>query len=248
MILFSATPLGRELAPRVAYRTGSGLTADCTGLEIFDYKRGSVESVAILKQTRPALGGNIMASIITQNSKVQMSTVRPGVMQALQPDEKLVGEAVKFSPAIDQNEFGVKIITSEKSAATAELKEAGIIVAGGGGCKTREGFTSCIPELAETLGKIFNQKAMVGASRVAVEMGFIGRGHQVGQTGQNVNPKLYVAVGISGAVQHLTGMQNSDIVLAINKDPSANIFKAADFGIVGNFEEIVPDLIKALGQ
>lgn len=248
MMLFSATPLGRELAPRVAYRSGSGLTADCTGLEIFDYKRGNQEFVAILKQTRPALGGNIMASIITQNSKVQMSTVRPGVMQPLEYDEKRVGEVVKYVPELDETGFGVKIVSSEKSQASAELKEAAIIVSGGGGCKTREGFMNCIPELADSLGKTMGQSAMVGASRVAVEMGFIDRGHQVGQTGQTVNPKLYVAVGISGAVQHLTGMQNSDIVLAINKDPNANIFKAADFGIVGNFEEIVPELIKALGQ
>ena len=246
MMLFSATPLGRELAPRVAYRAASGLTADCTGLEIFDFKRGSQEFIAVLKQTRPALGGNIMASIITQNSRVQMSTVRPGVMRALKPDEKRSGEIVKVEPLITPGDFSIKIISSEKSGATSELKDAAIIVAGGGGCKTKEGF-ACIPELAVTLGKIFNQKAMVGASRVAVEAGFIDRPHQVGQTGQTVSPKLYVAVGISGAVQHLTGMQNSDIVLAINKDPAANIFKAADFGIVGNFEEIVPELIIKLG-
>lgn len=246
MMLFSATPLGRELAPRVAYRAGSGLTADCTALDIFDYKKGTQDYTAILKQTRPALGGNIMASIITQNSKVQMSTVRPGVMRALEPDESRSGEIIGYEPALTEADFTVKIISSEECPATSELKDASIIVAGGAGCKTREGFTNCVPPLADALSKFLGDDAMVGASRVAVEMGFTDRSHQVGQTGQTVKPKLYVAVGISGAVQHISGMQNSGIVLAINKDPNANIFKTADFGIVGNFEELVPKLIKTL--
>ncbi|MGD0951888.1 MAG: FAD-binding protein [Methanotrichaceae archaeon] len=248
MILFSATPLGRELAPRVAYRACSGLTADCTSLDIFDYKKGTQDYIAILKQTRPALGGNIMASIITQNSKVQMSTVRPGVMQALKPDEKRTGVIIKYEPALTEADFTVKIISSEECPATSELKDAAIIVAGGGGCRTKEGFVNCVPPLADALGKFLGEKAMVGASRVAVELGFIDRSHQVGQTGQTVKPKLYVAVGISGAVQHISGMQNSGIVLAINKDPNANIFKTADFGIVGNFEELVPKLITILNS
>ena len=246
MMLFSATPLGRELAPRIAYRSGSGLTADCTGLEIFDYKKGNQELFAILKQTRPALGGNIMASIISQNSSVQMSTVRPGVMRALTPDAKRSGEIVQYEPEIVESDFFVKILSTEASMVTSELKDAEVIVSGGAGCKTKESFISCIPNLAESLGKFLGLKAMVGASRVAVEMGFIDRSHQVGQTGQTVKPQLYVAVGISGAVQHLTGMQNSDIIVAINKDSAAPIFKVADFGIVGNLEEVVPELIKAL--
>ncbi len=246
MMLFSATPLGRELAPRVAYRADSGLTADCTALDIFDYKKGTQDYTAILRQTRPALGGNIMASIITQNSKVQMSTVRPGVMQALKPDEKRTGEIITYEPVITEADFTVEIISSEESPATSGLKDATIIVSGGGGCRTKEGFDNCIPALADGLGKFLGEKAMVGASRIAVEMGFVDRSHQVGQTGQTVKPKLYVAVGISGAVQHISGMQNSRIVLAINKDPNANIFKTADFGIVGNLEELVPKLIKIL--
>lgn len=248
IMLFSATPLGRELAPRVAYRASSGLTADCTALDIIDYKKGTQDCTAILRQTRPALGGNIMASIITQNSKVQMSTVRPGVMQALKPDESRAGVIIKYEPVLTEADFTVKIISSEESPAASELKDAAIIVAGGGGCKTKEGFMNCIPALADGLGSFLGEKAMVGATRVAVEMGFIDRSHQVGQTGQTVKPKLYVAVGISGAVQHVSGMQNSDIILAINKDPSANIFKTADFGIVGNFEELVPELIKILNS
>lgn len=248
IMLFSATPLGRELAPRVAYRTDSGLTADCTALDIVDYKKAGQESTAILRQTRPALGGNIMASIITQSSEVQMSTVRPGVMQALEPDEKRTGAVIKHEPRLSDADFTVKIISSEESPATSELKDAPIIVSGGGGCRTREGFMSCIPALADSLGRVLKEKAMVGASRVAVELGFTDRSHQVGQTGQTVKPRLYVAVGISGAVQHVSGMQNSGIVLAINKDPNANIFKTADFGIVGDFEEVVPKLIAALNS
>jgi len=248
IMLFGATPLGRELAPRIAYRALSGLTADCTALDIMDYQKGTQEYTAILKQTRPALGGNVMASIITQNSKVQMSTVRPGVMQALKPDESREGVIIRYEPVLFEADFTVKIISSEESQGTSELKDAAIIVAGGGGCRTREGFVNCIPALADSLSKFLGEKAMVGASRMAVEKGFIDRSHQVGQTGQTVKPKLYVAVGISGAVQHVSGMQNSDLILAINKDPNANIFKTADFGIVGNLEEQVPKLIKILNS
>ena len=248
MMLFSATPLGRELAPRVAYRSNSGLTADCTGLDIVDFKRGDQEFIGVLRQTRPALGGNIMASIITQNSKVQMSTARPGVMRALEPDNRLAGEVFEHVPNITESDLGARIIWAELHQLTSELKDARVIVSGGRSLKTKEGFDKYIPPLAESLGKFLGQEAMVGASRLAVESGFIDRSHQVGQTGQTVKPKVYVAVGISGAVQHLTGMQNSDIILAINKEPNARIFKVADYGIVGNLEEIVPELIKALNS
>ncbi len=248
MMLFSATPLGRELAPRVAYRTNSGLTADCTGLDIVDFKRGDREFTGVLRQTRPALGGNVMASIITQNSTVQMSTARPGVMQALEPDNRRTGDIFEYAPNITESDLGARIVSAELRQLTSELKDAAVIVAGGSGCKTKEGFDKCIPPLAESLGRFLGQEAMVGASRLAVESGFIDRSHQVGQTGQTVKPRLYVAAGISGAVQHLTGMQNSDIILAINKDPNARIFKVADFGIVGNLEEIVPELIEVLNS
>ncbi len=248
MMLFSATPLGRELAPRVAYRSNSGLTADCTGLDIADFKRGAQEFIGILRQTRPALGGNIMASIITQNSTVQMSTARPGVMQALEPDNTRAGEVIEYVPDITESDLGARIISAELRQLTSELKDAAIIVSGGSGCRTKECFDNLIPPLAESLGKFLGQEAMVGASRPAVESGFIDRSHQVGQTGQTVKPRVYVAVGISGAVQHLTGMQNSDVILAINKDPNARVFKVADFGIVGNLEDIVPELIKTLNS
>ena len=246
IMLFSATPLGRELAPRVAYRAKSGLTADCTELDIFDYKRGEKEYIAVLRQTRPALGGNIMASIISQNSIVQMSTVRPGVFQQIKPAANPDGKLVEYTPDITLNDMGARIIATEKEVLTSDLSDAAVIVSGGGGCKTKEGFERCIPSLADYLGQFFGQKAMVGASRIAVESGFIDRSHQIGQTGQTVKPRIYVAAGISGAVQHLTGMQNSDVIIAINSDPNARIFKAADFGIVGDIEEVVPELIKVL--
>lgn len=246
MLLFSATPMGRELAPRVAYRSNSGLTADCTGLDIVDFKRGDRELTAVLMQTRPALGGNVMASIVAQNSTVQMSTVRPGVMRALEPDHGRKGELVEYVPKIDESDLGSTIVDSEIRPVAAEIKDAAIVVCGGGGCKTKEGFARYIPSLAESLGGFLGQEAMVGASRVAVESGFLDRSRQIGQTGQTVRPRVYVAAGVSGAVQHLSGMQNSDIILAINKDPNARIFKVADYGIVGNLEEVVPALVRVL--
>jgi len=248
MMLFSATPLGRELAPRVAYSSKAGLTADCTGLEIIDYKVGNQKLIGILMQTRPALGGNIMASIITRNSTLQMSTARPGVMKALEPDRKRTGEVFEYAPNMTKADLGARIISVKLYERSLDLKDARLIVSGGRGLKAKEGFDKYIPPLAESLGRFLEQEAMVGASRLAVESGFIDRSHQVGQTGQTVKPKLYVAIGISGAVQHLTGMQSSDIILAINKDSKAPIFNVADYGVVGNLEEIVPELINILNS
>jgi electron transfer flavoprotein alpha subunit len=248
IVLFSATPMGRELAPRVSYRVKSGLTADCTGLDIVDFTRGKKEFIAVMRQTRPALGGNIMASIITQNSTIQMSTARPGVMQAIEPDDKRTSNIIEYSPELTEADMGSKIISHEARELTSDIAEAGAIACGGAGCKTKDNFEKLIVPLAESLGKFLGEEAMVGASRPAVEMGFIDRSHQVGQTGQAVKPRVYIAVGVSGAVQHLTGMQNSDIIIAINKEPKAPIFKVSDFGIVGNMEDIVPRLINALNS
>jgi electron transfer flavoprotein alpha subunit len=248
IMLFSATPLGRELAPRVAYRSESGLTADCTGLDIIDFRRGQQELIGVLRQTRPALGGNIMAAIITQNSRLQMSTVRPGVMTALVPDKGRRGEVIGHTPKVESSDLGVTIVYSEPRQLSSDITEAGAIACGGIGCKTKENFERYIVPLAESLGKFLGEKAMVGASRAAVEAGFIDRSHQVGQTGHTVKPRVYVAVGVSGAVQHLTGMQNSDIIIAVNKNPKAPIFKVADFGVVANMEEKLPELIKALNS
>ncbi len=246
IMLFAATPLGRELAPRVAYRTGSGLTADCTGLDLIDLKRAGKEYTGILRQTRPALGGNIMASIITQNADIQMSTARPGVMKALPRDDSRSGEIVRHVPRSAEANAGVSLVSYEPIPAGAELTEAGAIVSGGAGLRTKENYDTYIRPLADRLGRFLGVESMVGASRAAVERGLIDRGHQVGQTGQTVKPRVYVAIGISGAVQHLTGMQSSDIVIAINKDAKAPIFNVADLGVVGSLEESIPQLIEAL--
>ncbi|MBM3696319.1 MAG: electron transfer flavoprotein subunit beta [Actinobacteria bacterium] len=246
ILLFAATPLGRELAPRVAYRTNSGLTADCTALDLIDLKRAGKEYTGILRQTRPALGGNIMASIITQNADIQMSTARPGVLQALPRDDSRRGEVIEHTPASPEGRSGLRLVSFEPVQATAQLSDAGVIVTGGGGLRTKENYDAYIRPLAAAMGRFLGVESMVGASRAAVERGMIDRGHQVGQTGQTVKPRVYVAVGVSGAVQHLTGMQSSDIVVAVNKDPKAPIFNVADLGVVGNLEESIPQLTEAL--
>jgi len=246
IMLFGATPSGRELGPRVAYRSKSGLTADCTGLDIVDFQRAKRESIAVLKQTRPALGGNIMASILTQNSRVQMSTARPGVFKALEPDQGRSGEMIEFT--VDIGDLGARIVSSESVAMTSDITEAVGIACGGAGCKTKDNFERYLEPLADSLGKFLGERATVGASRAAVELGFIDRSRQIGQTGHTVRPRVYIAVGISGAVQHITGMQNSDIVVAINKDRKAPIFKEADFGVIADMDEVIPELIAALNS
>lgn len=246
ILLFAATPMGRELAPRVAYRADSGLTADCTALDLVDLKRAGKFYTAVLRQTRPALGGNIMASILTQHSTVQMSTTRPGVLKAREPDRTRTGEVVRLQPDLSRIEPGTRVVDYEPIERAAELTEAGVIAAGGMGCRSRENYDRYVRPLAHALGEYLGEESMVGGSRAAVERGFIDRGHQVGQTGQTVKPKVYVAVAISGTVQHVTGMQNSDIVVAINKDAKAPIFTVADFGVIGNLEDTVPELVEAL--
>jgi len=246
ILLFAATPLGRELAPRVAYRTNSGLTADCTALDLIDLKRAGKEYTGILRQTRPALGGNIMASIITQNADIQMSTARPGVLKALPRDDSRQGEIIEYAPQLAADRVGVSLVSFEPVQATAELSDAGVIVTGGAGLRTKENYDAYIRPLATELGNFLGVESMVGASRAAVERGMIDRGHQVGQTGQTVKPRVYVAVGVSGAVQHLTGMQSSDIIVAINKDAKAPIFNVADLGVVASLEETIPQLTEAL--
>jgi electron transfer flavoprotein alpha subunit len=169
-------------------------------------------------------------------------------MRSLEPDYARTGEIIEYTPNITKSDLGTSIISSEIYPPASDIKDAAAIVCGGGGCKTKEGFEKYVPPLAESLGKFLGQEAMVGASRMAVESGFIDRSRQIGQTGQTVKPRVYIAIGVSGAVQHLIGMQNSDIVLAINKDPNARIFKVADYGIVGDLEKVVPELIKVLNS
>jgi electron transfer flavoprotein alpha subunit len=236
IVLVSATPQGRDLAPRVAARISAGLTADCTGLDID-------ESEGLLVQTRPAFGGNLMATIVCRQARPQMATVRPGVMKALQPDSSRAGEVVAVPVHLDERGVAAKIIeiVQQEGDGQVNLQDAQIIVSGGRGLGKPENF-SLIRELADAL------RGAVGASRAAVDAGWIPAYHQVGQTGRTVQPKLYIACGISGAVQHLAGMGSSDVIVAINKDPSAPIFSVATYGIVGDLFEIVPALTKKLRE
>lgn len=246
--LFGATPLGRELAPRVAYATESGLTADCTELAIGDFERKGLSQTAVLQQTRPALGGNIMATIVTRNSATQMATVRPAVMKALPADPQRRGEVVDLDPGVSESDVKMEILSRQPLEQDTRLGEAAVVVSGGHGLGSKESFERFIPPLAKAMGEFLGAESEVGASRAAVEDGFIERHHQVGQTGQTVQPRLYVAVAISGAIQHVSGMQNADIIVAINKDPRAPIFRHADFGMVGEFDALIPPLLKAIQQ
>lgn len=233
IVLYGATNNGRDLAPRVACRLETGLTADCTELDID-------EETGLLVSTRPTFGGNLMATILCPDHRPQMSTVRPGVFKKGTPDEGRTGEIVAEDVHIDPAQIRVSLVERVKEVAEAvNLEEAEIIVSGGRGLKEEKGF-ELIRELAEVLG------ATVGASRAAVDAGWISHVHQVGQTGKTVAPKLYIAVGISGAIQHLAGMSGSDTVVAINKDPDAPIFDVADYAVVGDLYEVVPALIEAI--
>jgi electron transfer flavoprotein alpha subunit len=244
IVLFGATPQGRVLAPMIAYRLGCGLTADCTGLDIRDNSRKG--DIAILMQTRPALGGNIMATIITRDSKIQMATARLGVMKKNKPDHSRKGNIIEHSVTLAESDIGFDIIKTELSGGSANLSNADVIVSGGRGLRNRDNYDKLVSDLAEVLRKKLDCQVEFGASRAAVEQGFIDRTHQVGQTGTAVSPKLYIALGISGAIQHLIGIENSEIIVAINSDPQAPIFKHSDYYIVGNAEEIVPQITEAL--
>ena len=228
-VLFGATSTGRDLAPRIASRVKTGLTADCTELNI-DESSGNVQ------WTRPAFGGNLMAVIECPNTRPQMGTVRPGVFKKGAFDKGLTAESIK--EIVNKPPAGrAKMIKLISDAATevVNLEEAEIIVSGGRGLGKPENF-ALVKALADALG------GAVGSSRAAVDAGWISHAHQVGQTGKTVGPKLYIACGISGAIQHLAGMSGSDTIVAINKDPDAPIFGAANFGIVGNLLEVLPAL------
>jgi len=231
IVLTGATSIGRSLIPRVAVELKTGLTADCTGLDI-DEEKG------MLLQTRPAFGGNIMATIICPHRRPQMATVRHKVMKEAEVDTKHKGEIIEINPQDFSLKSDTKLIDIiEELEETVNLTEADIIVSGGRGVGSGDNF-KIIEELAKSIG------AAVGASRAAVDSGFKPYSHQVGQTGKTVCPKIYFACGISGQIQHLVGMQSSDIIVAINKDPDAPIFKVATYGIVGDLFKVIPALIK----
>jgi len=233
VILAGATVIGRSFIPRVAIELKTGLTADCTGL-IID------EETKDLHQTRPAFGGNIMATIVTPNHRPQIATVRHKVMSPLVRDNDRSGTVIEESICLEVCEEGSTFIGSEKDETQMiNIVEANFVVSGGRGLKDKKNFV-----LIEELAKVLN--AAIGASRAAVDSEWIPYPHQVGQTGKTIKPKIYIAVGISGAIQHLAGMQSSDYIIAINKDPNAPIFKMADLGIVGDLFEILPALTKRL--
>jgi electron transfer flavoprotein alpha subunit len=235
IMLMGATGLGRDLAGAVATKLQTGLTADCTGLEIGDNRA--------LLQTRPAFGGNIMATILTERTRPQMATVRPHVMPLPKKVASSKGEIVRESMPVREEDFAVKVleVIDERRAGAVDVAVADVIVSGGRGMCAKENF-AVLQELADELDGV------VGCSRGAVEAGWMPAERQVGQTGKTVRPKLYIACGISGAIQHLVGMQQSDVIIAINHDSKAPIFEVANYGIVGDVLQIVPALTNRIRE
>ena len=240
IVLYGATHVGRDLAPRIASELRAGLTADCTDLQIGDHVEagGAREYKDLLYQIRPAFGGNIIATIVCPETRPQMATVREGVMKLGNPDPAHTGRMVSVEVALQDHDFRLEVLNVERKEKSVNLKAANIIVSGGAGVGSGDNF-KLIFDLAHTIG------GAVGASRSAVDSSFIGKDHQVGQTGTTVRPKLYIACGISGAVQHRAGMQESAKIVAINADPEAPIFDIAHYGIVGDLNQVIPMLIKA---
>lgn len=237
IVLFGATFIGRDLAPRVASHTVSGLTADCTDLKISDVTYLRKDYPELLLQIRPAFGGNILATIITPDNPVQMATVREGVMEMAPLDKPAKGKLTEIPFKTDPTDKLVEIIEQHREDNKVNLKAAPIIVAGGYGMGTVENF-KLLKDLADTIG------GEVAGSRAAVDAGFVEPNRQVGQTGVTVRPKLYIAVGISGAIQHRAGMDDSNKIIAINNDPNAPIFGVCHYGIVGDAMEVIPKFIE----
>ena len=239
--LMGATHIGRDLGPRVSSALTSGLTADCTSLEIGPHKdvKTGKEYENLLYQIRPAFGGNIVATIVNPENRPQMATVREGVMKSEIFDANYKGEVINLdaNKCTCDADYVVKIIDRHIEKSKVNIKNSAIIVAGGYGMGSKEGF-DLLYELADTLG------AEVGASRAAVDAGFVEHERQIGQTGVTVRPKLYIACGISGQIQHIAGMQESSIIISINNDPNAPINTIADYVINGNVEDVIPKLIK----
>jgi caffeyl-CoA reductase-Etf complex subunit CarE len=235
IVLLGATHIGRDLGPCLAVKCNTGLTADCTNLEIDPEDKK-------IKQTRPAFGGNLMATIVCPNTRPQMSTVRPGVMDKAVYEDGRKGELIKLRVEFKEGDIRTKVLEIVKKAGEmVSLTDAEIIVAGGMGLGKREGFEH-LKSLADKLG------GTVAASRACVDAGWIDHSYQVGQTGTTVKPRIYFACGISGAIQHLAGMQNSDYIVAINKNESAPIFEVADYGIVGDLYEVIPVILEELSR
>ncbi len=232
IVLFGATSIGRDLAPRVSARLETGLTADCTSLEVSEDR--------MLLMTRPAFGGNIMATIVSPDHRPQMSTVRPGVMTKMERAVGRAGEIVNFPVQIEKNAQFVEILSFEKETEEKQdIQEATVLVSGGRGVGSAEHFT-LLHDLAEELN------GLVSASRAAVDSGWMDHDRQVGQTGKTVRPNLYIACGISGAIQHVAGMEEAELIIAVNKDKGAKIFEVADLGVVGDVHKVLPFVIEEI--
>ena len=243
IFLVGGTPNGRDFAPRVASALRCGLTADCTDLQIGDYylRRQDTTFRNLLYQIRPAFGGNLVATIVNPTTRPQMATVREGVMRMPAADASRTGVVEAVTPEFEPGDFALEVLSRQVRHATVKLKDAPVIVSGGAGITSAEEF-ALLRDLANLLG------GEVGASRAAVDAGLIGRDFQVGQTGTTVRPRLYIAAGISGAIQHRAGMDQSSKIIAINTDPNAPMFQVAHYRIVGDAAEVVPMIIEALRE
>ena len=244
IMLVGATAIGRDLGPTVSARVATGLTADCTQLEIGDFPLvaipGKEQKHNQLLMTRPAFGGNTIATIACPDNRPQMATVRAGVMQKNDPDDSKKVEVVEFNPTIEKNNKFVEILDIVKAVSDVEdIMDAKILVSGGRGVGSQENF-SILQDLADAIG------GTVSCSRAVVDNGWMPKDLQVGQTGKTVRPQVYFAIGISGAIQHVAGMEEADIIIAINKDPDAPIFEVADYGVVGDLNKIVPMLTEQI--
>jgi electron transfer flavoprotein alpha subunit len=244
IMLVGATAIGRDLGPRVSARVATGLTADCTSLEINDFPINPVPNQEQkhnqLLMTRPAFGGNTIATIACPDNRPQMATVRPGVMQKIAEDTSKVAEIVEFNPELVENNCYVEIMDVVKEVKnTVNIQEAKILVSGGRGVGSKENF-KLLEDLAEAVG------GQVSCSRAVVDNGWLEKDYQVGQTGKTVRPNVYFAIGISGAIQHVAGMEESDIIIAINKDEDAPIFDVATYGVVGDLNVVLPKLTQAI--
>ena len=245
IVLVGATAIGRDLGPRVSARVQTGLTADCTVLEIGDFPINAIpgqedKQKHKLLMTRPAFGGNTIATIACPDNRPQMATVRPGVMQKIEPKKGAKAEVIEYNPGFTPNNKYVEILDIVKDLSdTVDIMDAKILVSGGRGVGSKENF-AMLQDLADVIG------GTVSCSRAVVDNGWMPKELQVGQTGKTVRPNVYFAIGISGAIQHTAGMEESDIIIAINKDDSAPIFDVADYGIVGDLNKIVPKLTEEL--
>ena len=247
IVLVGATAIGRDLGPTVSARVKTGLTADCTVLEIGDFPLNAIpgqeQKHNQLLMTRPAFGGNTIATIACPDNRPQMATVRPGVMQKLPKEAGRAAEVIEFNPALEENNRYVEIMDIVKAVGNVEnIMDAKVLVSGGRGVGSAENV-EMLRDLASCC-----KGGMVSCSRAAVENGWLAQDYQVGQTGKTVRPQIYFAIGISGAIQHVAGMEESDLIIAINKDEDAPIFDVADYGLVGDLKKIVPQLTAALKE